>query len=637
MAEIPSNINPKSEVVSPITPTADSSLYPTHFSDFGFGGLRTVATIVERDAISTQRRVEGMLAFVEADSKYYTLASDLTTWTEFSSGGGGTSEVGRIEVIVVNNTGATITGFTSTTSPRYIYSLQDDVYDQSTNTVTLTAAKPGTTTQGQSGVFLLEQDIANGATGVGVLYGVIQDPFVFIDAGAFDYSVTNSGILSQPPNTRNHIIATGIISTTAATPNELIFNGLSVYKFVPVGGASAAQLVVSVVNNTGATINQGGMRSIENDAYDIPSQTITFTPTRLGATTSGQTGVVFIPGTILDGDTSVGILKGAISLGTGTITQEQDFMVGAGFGGVTAPVVSGAYVIATSLRSPDPTTGLEIAFDGLSNYRFVPQSGHTIEDAIGTDLAQRANLQFVGATVTDDAANDRTIVTSLAGTGGTVRFLDTQASYDAVTWAAGDFFIPIDTGIQISQAAVAAEVIITFSAIPTANEVVQVTNAILDTSLFSITGSTSTNPLFGVESSLSGVDASVSENSGFIFFDTGTNNASSGTIMATTIETLINGIATTGTNIGGSIVLTRRCTVVRNGATLTITASNPGLTTMTSNAIGGTPITQIINGEGVGTFIFNENTQYIRPSTNDGWLFPPATYAAGRLSEVFEV
>ena len=36
--------------------------------------------------------------------------------------------------------------------------------------------------------------------------------------------------------------------------------------------------------------------------------------------------------------------------------------------------------------------------------------GHTIEDSAGTDLAQRANLQFTGATVTDDSANDRTIV-----------------------------------------------------------------------------------------------------------------------------------------------------------------------------------------------------------------------------------
>ena len=37
-------------------------------------------------------------------------------------------------------------------------------------------------------------------------------------------------------------------------------------------------------------------------------------------------------------------------------------------------------------------------------------TGHIIEDSAGVDLAERANLQFIGATVTDDSANDRTVV-----------------------------------------------------------------------------------------------------------------------------------------------------------------------------------------------------------------------------------
>ena len=38
-------------------------------------------------------------------------------------------------------------------------------------------------------------------------------------------------------------------------------------------------------------------------------------------------------------------------------------------------------------------------------------TGHIIENAAGTDLTERANLQFIGAAVTDDSANDRTVVT----------------------------------------------------------------------------------------------------------------------------------------------------------------------------------------------------------------------------------
>lgn len=36
--------------------------------------------------------------------------------------------------------------------------------------------------------------------------------------------------------------------------------------------------------------------------------------------------------------------------------------------------------------------------------------GHVIEDATGTDLTQRANLQFKGVRVSDDSTNDRTVV-----------------------------------------------------------------------------------------------------------------------------------------------------------------------------------------------------------------------------------
>ena len=51
-------------------------------------------------------------------------------------------------------------------------------------------------------------------------------------------------------------------------------------------------------------------------------------------------------------------------------------------------------------------------------------TGHIIENSAGTDLAERANLQFINAAVTDDSANDRTVVTlnalqSLTQIGGT--------------------------------------------------------------------------------------------------------------------------------------------------------------------------------------------------------------------------
>lgn len=45
------------------------------------GGMRVVATIAERDAIDTMSRKAGMIVFVQADSKLYTLGTNLTSWS----------------------------------------------------------------------------------------------------------------------------------------------------------------------------------------------------------------------------------------------------------------------------------------------------------------------------------------------------------------------------------------------------------------------------------------------------------------------------------------------------------------------------------------------------------------------------
>ena len=104
MAEKPSEINPKSTVVSPITPILDTDTYPSHYSDFGFGGLRTVATVVERNAITFARQVVGMLAYVEADDTYWKLLSTgnpLTdsNWEPLQVSGGGAA----LKVVAFNN------------------------------------------------------------------------------------------------------------------------------------------------------------------------------------------------------------------------------------------------------------------------------------------------------------------------------------------------------------------------------------------------------------------------------------------------------------------------------------------------------------------------------------------------------
>jgi hypothetical protein len=66
------------------------------------GGLRVVSQLADRDAITADRRKEGMLVLVTGDSNnIYILTADLVTWAlaPLGTGGGGTPSLETITVI----------------------------------------------------------------------------------------------------------------------------------------------------------------------------------------------------------------------------------------------------------------------------------------------------------------------------------------------------------------------------------------------------------------------------------------------------------------------------------------------------------------------------------------------------------
>ena len=81
-------------VSSPIVPFTTDDEFPTHDAKYGKGGFRAVATISERDAITTYRRDPGMFVYVIATEKLYVYKND--TWVEWSSGGGGGSSISEV-------------------------------------------------------------------------------------------------------------------------------------------------------------------------------------------------------------------------------------------------------------------------------------------------------------------------------------------------------------------------------------------------------------------------------------------------------------------------------------------------------------------------------------------------------------
>ena len=73
-------------VLAPVVPFDTTDSHPSHLALYGKGGYRSVADTTERDAIPSPRREAGMLVLTLSDGKMWKLASDLTTWSEFSIG-----------------------------------------------------------------------------------------------------------------------------------------------------------------------------------------------------------------------------------------------------------------------------------------------------------------------------------------------------------------------------------------------------------------------------------------------------------------------------------------------------------------------------------------------------------------------
>ena len=75
-------------VIAPIRPTSTEDRYPTHESLYSKGGYRTVQSLAERDAISDERREQGMLVWVNSEKHLFRLTNGTTNsdWENLGNG-----------------------------------------------------------------------------------------------------------------------------------------------------------------------------------------------------------------------------------------------------------------------------------------------------------------------------------------------------------------------------------------------------------------------------------------------------------------------------------------------------------------------------------------------------------------------
>jgi hypothetical protein len=72
-----------------IAPTSELDTYPVTDPQFGLGGLRSVGTTAQRDAIAQERREEGMMVYVQDADSYYALVGGTSNsdWVLFTPSG----------------------------------------------------------------------------------------------------------------------------------------------------------------------------------------------------------------------------------------------------------------------------------------------------------------------------------------------------------------------------------------------------------------------------------------------------------------------------------------------------------------------------------------------------------------------
>ena len=103
MAEIPGSVR----LTGFIAPTDSTDTYPVTHDTYNKGGYRTVTSIAERDAITTERRSIGMMVYVDAEAKAYVLGgsdvADNNGWQEFAPGLDLAGNVGDIQIRGAND------------------------------------------------------------------------------------------------------------------------------------------------------------------------------------------------------------------------------------------------------------------------------------------------------------------------------------------------------------------------------------------------------------------------------------------------------------------------------------------------------------------------------------------------------
>jgi hypothetical protein len=348
-----------------IAPYQTGSTYATHSSEYGLGGYDSVADLTALNAISVDRRQNGMLRYVRAEGKEYRLEADLTTWVVADPAGIDPATIMTTTVYDPNGDGSVtnsdaVQGFTAA-----------QLRDRSTHTGTQAIS----TVTGLQAALDLKEDEAN----KGIANGYVP----LNGATKIDNSFLNFTIPLDPVIAWNPVTNTPTISDAGGTAGEIYIvydsanptarnlgsgsinwndgdaavfdSGTSTFKKIAQVGVGVSQITTDTGVQTGAAI-------IDDTSYIAPSTDRNYVTDDqsdafpVGASASDQLVLqsdlasiivvgngVFLPELYANGET----------LGDGTLRTLTSLGYNNGTAGAAWPKVNSAYTINVNTMSID--------------------------------------------------------------------------------------------------------------------------------------------------------------------------------------------------------------------------------------------------------------------------------------------
>jgi hypothetical protein len=282
-----------------IAPNDSADTFPVFKPIYGLGGLRTVDTLTDRNAITSERREEGMLVYVKEDGQYYQIMSGLTNadWVNLNLSTPVSTSI-LVSATGANNYSGTATPSITGYSIGTIYLTSFDTDNTAAATIDIDGLGVLDILKGNdSGLTSLDSgDIQTGVTYY-LTYDGTQMQF-------FDSNPT-----STVPNTYTNLLPTTIAvggvsvgTTFSATPYSQIFDTMFYPTLVPNFTSFLLRATPSTASTQATTLEVGdsvcgGTRvftwATSNSAYVKPNtiiiRNITGTNTIISTPTSGMT------------------------------------------------------------------------------------------------------------------------------------------------------------------------------------------------------------------------------------------------------------------------------------------------------------------------------------------------------------